>query len=38
VIGRVVDGQFQGEIVSGAQPFEAFAQRIDALLAAAARP
>ena len=36
VIGRVVDGQFQGEIVSGAQPLEAFAQKIDALLAEAA--
>jgi protein-disulfide isomerase len=38
VIGRVVDGQFQGEILSGAQPFEAFAQKIDGLLAEAARP
>lgn len=38
VIGRVVDGQFQGEILTGAQPFEAFAQRIDALLAEAAAP
>ena len=38
VIGRVVEGQFQGEIVSGAQPFEAFAQKIDALLAEGARP
>jgi protein-disulfide isomerase len=38
VIGRVVDGQFQGEILSGAQPLETFAQKIDALLAEPARP
>jgi protein-disulfide isomerase len=37
VIGRLVDGEFQGEILSGAQPFEAYAQKIDALLAEAAR-
>jgi protein-disulfide isomerase len=37
VIGRLVDGEFQGEIVSGAQPFEAYAQKIDALLAETAR-
>jgi len=33
VIGRVVDGQFEGELLSGAQPYEFFAARIDALLA-----
>ena len=32
VIGRVVNGEFAGEVVSGAQPFDAFAQRIDSLL------
>lgn len=32
VIGRVVDGEFTGEVVSGAQSFEQFAARIDALL------
>jgi len=32
VIGRRVDGKFEGEIVSGALPIDAFAQRIDALL------
>ena len=34
VIGRVVDGEFQGEMISGAQPYELFKARIDALLAA----
>jgi protein-disulfide isomerase len=33
VIGKVVNGQFQGETVYGVQPFEVFAQKIDALLA-----
>lgn len=33
VIGRVVNGQFEGELLSGAQPYEFFAARIDALLA-----
>jgi protein-disulfide isomerase len=32
VIGRVVNGQFEGEMVAGAQPFEVFQQRIDSLL------
>ena len=32
VIGRRVDGKFQGEILSGALPIEALSQRIDALL------
>jgi protein-disulfide isomerase len=32
VIGRVVDGAFNGEILSGAQPFETFQARIDLLL------
>jgi protein-disulfide isomerase len=32
VIGRVVDGEFSGEVVSGAQSFEQFAARLDALL------
>jgi protein-disulfide isomerase len=35
VIGRIVDGEFQGEIVNGAQPFPVMAARIDALLDAA---
>lgn len=34
VIGRLVDGVFQGETVSGAKPYEELAARIDALLAA----
>jgi protein-disulfide isomerase len=34
VIGRVVNGEFQGEQFSGAQPFESFKARLDALLAA----
>jgi protein-disulfide isomerase len=34
VIGRVVDGEFQGEVVSGAQPYEFFKAKLDALLAA----
>lgn len=33
VIGRVVDGEFQGEVVSGAQPYDFFKAKIDALLA-----
>jgi protein-disulfide isomerase len=33
VIGRVVDGEFQGEVVSGAQPYEFFKAKLDALLA-----
>lgn len=33
VIGRLVDGRFQGEIISGAQPVEVFRSRIEALLA-----
>jgi protein-disulfide isomerase len=32
VIGRIVDGSFNGEILSGAQPFETFQARIDLLL------
>lgn len=32
VIGRVVNGEFEGEVMSGAQPFEAFQQRLDSLL------
>ncbi len=32
VIGRVVNGAFAGEVMSGAQPFEAFQQRLDSLL------
>ena len=32
VIGRLVDGQFQGEKISGAQPYEVIAAKIDALL------
>jgi len=32
VIGRIVDGSFNGEVLSGAQPFEAFQARIDSLL------
>jgi protein-disulfide isomerase len=37
VIGRVVDGQFEGEKMTGAQPYEVFAAKIDALLEAAGR-
>lgn len=33
VIGRVVNGEFQGEVVTGAQPYEAFRATIEALLA-----
>jgi protein-disulfide isomerase len=33
VVGRLVDGVFQGETFSGAKPYEEFAARIDALLA-----
>lgn len=33
VIGRLVDGQFRGEVVTGAKPYEYFAAKIDALLA-----
>jgi protein-disulfide isomerase len=29
VIGRVVDGQFMGEVISGAKPIEFFAERIE---------
>jgi protein-disulfide isomerase len=32
VIGRVVNGEFEGEVMSGAQPFEVFQQRLDLLL------
>jgi len=32
VIGRVVNGQFEGDLISGAQPFEVFQQRLDSLL------
>jgi protein-disulfide isomerase len=32
VIGRIVDGAFSGEILSGAQPFETFQARISLLL------
>lgn len=32
VIGRVVDGKFEGEVMSGAQPFAVFQQRLDSLL------
>jgi protein-disulfide isomerase len=32
VIGRVVNGEFQGELFSGAQSYEVFASKIDALL------
>lgn len=38
VIGRLVHGNFAGEVVPGALPFEAFAQRIDALLAEQPQP
>jgi protein-disulfide isomerase len=34
VIGRVVAGEFQGEVVEGAQPYEFFKAKLDALLAA----
>lgn len=32
VIGRVVNGEFEGEVMSGAKPFEVFQQRLDSLL------
>jgi protein-disulfide isomerase len=32
MIGRVVDGELQGETITGAQPFAEFAAKIDALL------
>jgi len=32
VIGRVVNGEFEGEVIAGAQPFEVFQQRLDSLL------
>jgi protein-disulfide isomerase len=34
VIGRLVDGQFQGETIEGAKPYAIIAARIDALLEA----
>jgi predicted DsbA family dithiol-disulfide isomerase len=37
LIGRVVDGQFQGERVTGLRAYEAFAALIDAQLQAAGR-
>jgi len=37
VIGRVVDGQFRGDVVTGAKPYEFFAAKIDALLAGSQR-
>jgi protein-disulfide isomerase len=37
LIGRVVDGQFQGERVTGLRTYEAFAERIDAQLQPAGR-
>ena len=35
VIGRLVDGQFQGETIEGAKPYAVIAARIEALLEAA---
>lgn len=32
VIGRMIDGEFRGDAISGAQPIEVYAQRIEALL------
>ena len=32
VIGRVVNGEFEGEVLSGAKPFEVFQQRLESLL------
>jgi len=32
VIGRVVNGEFAGELIAGAQSFEVFQQRLDSLL------
>jgi protein-disulfide isomerase len=32
VIGRVINNEFAGEVISGAKPFEVFQQRIDSLL------
>lgn len=33
VIGRVVNGEFQGEVLVGAKPYDVFKARLDALLA-----
>jgi protein-disulfide isomerase len=33
VIGRMIQGEFRGDTISGAQPIEVYAQRIEALLA-----
>ena len=33
ILGRVVNGEFRGEVVSGAQPYEFFKAKLDALLA-----
>jgi protein-disulfide isomerase len=35
VIGRLVDGEFSGDVLAGAASFEVFAARLDALLKAA---
>jgi len=32
VIGRVVNGEFEGEVIAGAKPFEVFQRRLDSLL------
>jgi protein-disulfide isomerase len=37
VIGRLVNGEFRGQVVKGAKPYEFFAATIDALLAEPAR-
>lgn len=37
VIGRLVNGEFRGQVVTGAKPYEFFAATIDALLAEQAR-
>lgn len=34
VVGRIVDGRFEGEVWSGALPYQTFAERLDALLSA----
>jgi protein-disulfide isomerase len=38
VVGRVVAGEFMGEVLSGAQPVAAFTERIEALLREQAQP
>jgi protein-disulfide isomerase len=38
VVGRLVDGQFVGEVIAGAQPIEVFEARLQPLLQQAKQP